>query len=148
MKQLTQPFWTDFRKMPFLQQIILQLGHRPIGERQTNIRGTFPGDLAQKIKLMLSELGWTTFRVRGTLEPAKANPIEFFDPAIGGLFGTAKTPCRCQYTQFIINQCNQEIPLCKPDRQFTIMQFRIQQPFFATTKATEFDSFRHLRTPC
>ena len=79
MKQTTQPRGMHLREFPMLHQVLLQLGHRPIGEGHAHIRRLFFRDLLQGLQLPLSNLCWSSLRIGATIKSLKTVLVEFRD---------------------------------------------------------------------
>ncbi len=62
------------------------------------------GDVMQESQVLLAQLRWPTFGMRGSIEAVKAKAIEFFDPAICRFLGTGQLACRGENAQTGIHQ--------------------------------------------
>jgi hypothetical protein len=136
VQESAQPFGTDLRESQSFDQIILQLGHGPLGERQPDIGRTLLGYSNQSLKLRPIDLAGPSFRVGSPFKAAKAEAIELLNSAIGSFLGTSQLLGCSEHALFDAKQSNDAIPLGDPNWQFASTQFGLQQYSFATTEST------------
>jgi hypothetical protein len=78
------------------EQIILQFGHGPVGERQPHIRGAFLSNPHQILDLLTCDLRWPSSWIGRPLEMSETRLIEVGQAAVGRLFRASDPSGRCQ----------------------------------------------------
>jgi hypothetical protein len=120
-----------------LEQIAVQFGHGPIGERQADIRGSLPGNPNQVLHLPTRDARWPSSRIGRALEAPEPKPIEGGQASVAGFFRTSDPSRSGQSAQARAHQSDELIPMGYPHRQLPVTQLGLQSLLLATTEASQ-----------